>query len=111
MLIIYTRSHETLSEFPVVEAFQQYLLLKRIVMKFIEMTGQQLAKILTQDELDEHQLKASGVQPTSIVRVNQHGDLEIRRSEGWEVLGGLLGDFEQRVTRETGLEWANPLEG
>ena len=80
-------------------------------MKFIEMTGQQLAKVLTQEELDEQQLKAGGVKPTSIVRVNQQGDLEIRRCQVWEVIGGLLGDFKQRVTSETGLDWASPSDG
>ena len=28
------------------------------------------------------------------------------RPEGWDVVGGLLGDFEQRLKAETGLDWA-----
>jgi hypothetical protein len=38
--------------------------------------------------------------------VNQHGDIEIRRSEGWDVIGGLLGNYEERIYRQTGRKWA-----
>lgn len=78
-------------------------------MQFIEMTGEQLFSIMMPDELNEDQLKASGVNASSIVRVNPQGDLELRRRDGWEILGGLLGDFEQRVVQVTGLNWSSPL--
>ena len=39
----------------------------------------------------------------TIVRVNRQGDLEIRRQAGWDVVGGLLGDFDKRVVQATGL--------
>ena len=75
-------------------------------MQYIEFTGEQLFSILLPDELNEDQLKASGVVSQTIVRANQHGDLEMRRRNGWEVVGGLLGDFEKRVVDVTGLDWA-----
>jgi hypothetical protein len=75
-------------------------------MKFIELTGRQLRSLLTADELGQNDLAASGVQDETIVRVNQQGDIEVRRPEGWDVIGGLLGDFEQRITHTSGLNWA-----
>ena len=42
----------------------------------------------------------------SVVRVNPQGDIELRKRKGWEIIGGLLGDYERRVKRETGLDWA-----
>jgi hypothetical protein len=41
-----------------------------------------------------------------VVRINQHGDVEVRLRDGWDVIGGLLGNFEERVRRQTGLDWA-----
>ena len=78
-------------------------------MQYIEMTGRQLVAVMEHDELNDFQLESSGVHEDSIVRVNRQGDLEIRRREGWEVVGGLLGDFENHVTLTTELEWAHPL--
>jgi hypothetical protein len=49
---------------------------------------------------------AAGVNGRTIVRVNKQGDIEVRRPTGWDVIGGLLGDFDERVRRETGLDWA-----
>ena len=37
---------------------------------------------------------------------NQPMDIEIRRHDRWDVIGGLLGEFDERVRRETGLDWA-----
>ena len=42
----------------------------------------------------------------TIVRVNRQGDIEVRRPTGWDVIGGLLGEFDERIRRETGLDWA-----
>ncbi|MEQ8849859.1 MAG: hypothetical protein RIC11_19115 [Botrimarina sp.] len=75
-------------------------------MAFIEMTGKTLDKLLVEDELHHDDLRAAGVDDRTIVRVNREGDIEVRRPEGWEVIGGLLGEFEERIRRETGLDWA-----
>ena len=75
-------------------------------MKFIEMTGEQLAEILNDGELHIEDLAAAGVQHNSIVRVNEQGDIEVRRPEKWDVIGGLLGGFEERIRKETGCSWA-----
>ncbi len=75
-------------------------------MPFIEMTGETLDKIIAEDELHHDDLPAAGVQGGTIVRVNPQGDIEVRRPEGWDVIGGLIGEFEQRLKDETGLDWA-----
>jgi hypothetical protein len=75
-------------------------------MKFIEMTGKSLKHLISQDELHLNNLEDSGVEDNTIVRVNQQGDIEIRRRDRWDVIGGLLGQFEERMKDETGLDWA-----
>lgn len=75
-------------------------------MAFIEMTGETLERIVADDELHQGDLAEAGVDEKTIVRVNRQGDIEVRRSRGWDVIGGLLGDFDERVRRETGLDWA-----
>lgn len=75
-------------------------------MKFIEMPGAILRDVVNPDEIPLEELRNAGVEDTSIVRVNQQGDIEIRRPQGWDVIGGLLGEFSQRVTAATGLDWA-----
>jgi hypothetical protein len=75
-------------------------------MSFIEMTGATLERIVAEDELHHGDLAEAGVNNSTIVRINRQGDIEVRRSSGWDVIGGLLGEFEQRVRRETGLDWA-----
>ena len=77
-------------------------------MQFIEMTGKQLLSVIEPDELSADQLKSSSIQQQSIIRVNLQGDIEVRRRGGWELIGGLLGDFEHRVVKETGLDWSAP---
>ena len=74
-------------------------------MKFIQMTGKQLTEIMLPDEVNLDQLRASGVTDDSIVRVNEQGDIEIRRQNHWDVIGGLLGEFVDRVKRKTGLDF------
>jgi hypothetical protein len=74
-------------------------------MKFIEMTGKTLFTIIENDGFTEDDLRAAGVEEDTIVRVNQQGDLEVRRDQGWDIIGGLLGNFEQRIRRRTGLDW------
>ena len=75
-------------------------------MKFIEMTGKSLAAVVNDGELHDKDLEASGVDEDSIIRVNQHGDIEVRRPHKWDVIGGLLGNFEDRLKEKTGYDWA-----
>jgi len=75
-------------------------------MQFIEMTGKTLLRIVTENEFTPEELAKSGVCDESIVRINRQGDIELRRAKGWDLIGGLLGDFEKRVRAETGLDWA-----
>ncbi len=75
-------------------------------MKFVEMTGHTLERLLQEDDSLDLDLKAAGVREHSVVRVNEQGDIELRRPEGWDVIGGLLGDFRARIRRFTGMEWA-----
>lgn len=75
-------------------------------MQFIEMTGRQLLEVVHDHEIQPADLRRIGVQEDSIVRVNLQGDVELRRPTGWEIIGGLLGDFEHRIRHQTGLDWA-----
>jgi hypothetical protein len=75
-------------------------------MEFIEMSGKMLFRLATEDGPTPEELSKVGVTKDSIVRINRQGDIEIRRRDRWDVIGGLLGDFEHRVQRETGLDWA-----
>ena len=75
-------------------------------MKFIEMSGKTLRRVISDDEFSPEQLAHIGVGDDSVVRVNRQGDIEIRRAASWDVVGGLLGNYEERVKRETGLDWA-----
>ncbi len=76
-------------------------------MHFIEMTGKTLLLIVSRDgdEPSPNELEEVGVNDESIIRVNRQGDIEIRRTRNWDLIGGLLGDYEARVQEETGLEW------
>lgn len=75
-------------------------------MKFIEMTGAALEQVINDGELHSADLAAAGVESDSIVRVNQQGDIEVRRTHKWDVVGGLLGNFEERIKKTTGCDWA-----
>jgi len=75
-------------------------------MRFIEMTGKVLAAMLSDDEMQASDLKTAGVSDETIVRVNEHGDIEVRRDSEWDVVGGLLGNYEDRVRQATGRDWA-----
>jgi hypothetical protein len=75
-------------------------------MPFIEMTGKVLTRIVSAEELSANDLRAAGVSDETIVRVNRQGDIEVRRPAGWDIVGGLLGEFDKRVKKETGLDWA-----
>jgi hypothetical protein len=77
-------------------------------MEFIEMTGKTLWRVVDHDEeaLTRDDLRAAGVRDDSVVRVNRQGDLELRKPTGWDIIGGLIGDYEHRVREATGLDWA-----
>ena len=70
------------------------------------MTGATLAEIINDSEIQTQDLGSAGVDDGSIVRVNHHGDIELRRSNKWDIIGGLLGSFEERLKQITGLDWA-----
>ena len=74
-------------------------------MQFIEMSGKTLQRIISDDELHPDELAKLGVTDESVIRVNRQGDIELRRSNRWDLIGGLLGEFELRIKSETGLEW------
>jgi len=74
--------------------------------QFIETTGKKLLEVVQDDAAQLASLKKAGIQDDTIVRVNQQGDIEVRRKEQWDVIGGLLGEFEDRLKSHTGLEWA-----
>jgi hypothetical protein len=71
----------------------------------MEMTGKTLGHIVADDELNHSDLAAAGVDDDTIVRINEHGDIEVRRPARWDVIGGLLGDYVDRVKVKTGLDW------
>ena len=75
-------------------------------MKFVELTGKQLVDIIQDDEMDVDDLRKTGVEDHSIVRINEQGDIELRRPDGWDIIGGLIGDFQNRIGKNTGLKWA-----
>lgn len=75
-------------------------------MKFIEMTGKALKALVKEDELHVDDLAGAGIRDDTIVRVNLQGDIEVRRPDRWDVIGGLLGNYEQRMKKQTGMDWA-----
>jgi len=75
-------------------------------MRFIELSGAQLMSVLSENEATPEELKAAGLTDQCLVRINQQGDIEVRRREGWDVIGGLIGEFEKRVKKASGRDWA-----
>jgi hypothetical protein len=75
-------------------------------MRFIELSGAQLMSVLSDNEATPEELKAAGLTDQCLVRINQQGDIEVRRREGWDVIGGLIGEFEKRVKKASGRDWA-----
>jgi hypothetical protein len=75
-------------------------------MRFIEMTGEQLMSVLSENEATPQELKAAGLTEQCLVRINQQGDIEVRRRDGWDVIGGLIGEFEKRIKKASGRDWA-----
>ena len=75
-------------------------------MPFIEITGQTLMDVINDGEINPEELRKAGVTGKSILRVNEHGELELRKQKGWELVGGLLGNYEDRLRDVTGFDWA-----
>lgn len=75
-------------------------------MQFIEMSGKTLLSIIDSNDGLMPDLSQAGVTDDTIVRINQHGDIEVRRAKKWDVIGGLLGDYIERVKAKTGLDFA-----
>jgi hypothetical protein len=73
-------------------------------MQFIEMSGKTLLAIVSEDESEG--LRKAGIHDQSLVRVNPQGDIEIRKRSEWGIIGGLLGDYEAKIKKATGLDWA-----
>ena len=74
-------------------------------MEFIEMSGKTLLGLLNPEEYQADDLRREGLTDESVVRINRQGDIELRREAGWDVIGGLLGDFAHRIQEKTGLKW------
>lgn len=77
-----------------------------LTMRFIEITGKSLARIVSDDEISVSDLRRAGVEDDTVVRINLQGDIEVRRPDRWDVIGGLLGNFEERIKKSTGMTWA-----
>ena len=74
-------------------------------MPFIELTGKTLLDVVTEGEIDVKQLHDAGVRGDSILRVNEHGEIELRKTHQWVLVGGLIGQFDERLRKLTGLDW------
>ncbi|XZE56267.1 hypothetical protein SH139x_002367 [Planctomycetaceae bacterium SH139] len=73
---------------------------------FIELTGRSLLDLINDGEIDVAELHRAGVNGDSILRVNRHGEIELRKQHGWDLVGGLIGNYEKRLHSVTGLDWA-----
>lgn len=73
-------------------------------MKFVEINGATLLKLAGEDEIAG--LRSAGVTDESQVRINPQGDIEIRQRGEWSIIGGLIGDYANRIRHLTGLDWA-----
>ncbi len=76
-------------------------------MPFIELTGKTLLDVVNEGEVDLGELHRAGVVGDSILRINEHGEIELRRPHGWSLVGGLIGNFDERLKGLTGLDWAD----
>lgn len=74
-------------------------------MQFIELTGKTLLDVINEGEIDMRQLHRAGVNGDSILRINKFGEIELRSRDEWVMVGGLLGNFEERLRKITQLDW------
>ncbi len=72
-------------------------------MQFVEISGEVLLKLADAEEAP--QLRSAGVTDKSKIRINRQGDIEMLQRGAWNVIGGLLGDYESRIKKLTGLDW------
>ena len=75
-------------------------------MRFVEMTGNTLMQVVTEHDLPPQDLLRAGVTPHAIVRINEQGDIELRKRDRWDIVGGLIGNYQERVRNLTGLDFA-----
>ena len=75
--------------------------------QFIELTGTKLLDVVNEGEVDFKQLHDAGVRGDSILRINRHGEIELRGKAHWFLVGGLIGNFEERLMNLTGLDWSD----
>lgn len=73
-------------------------------MKFVEITGAVLLKLADAEQVPA--LRAAGVTNDCKVRINRQGDVEIFEEGDWSIVGGLLGDYQARIEKLTGLGWS-----
>lgn len=73
--------------------------------QFIELTGKTLLDVVNEGEIDFKQLHDAGVTGDSILRINKHGEIELRCRSSWILVGGLIGNFEERLMKLTKLDW------
>lgn len=74
-------------------------------MQFIELTGKTLLDVVNDGEIDFKELHDAGVTGDSILRINKYGEIELRTQNEWILVGGLIGNFEERLYKLTGLNW------
>ncbi|HBJ36346.1 MAG TPA: hypothetical protein DDZ51_16660 [Planctomycetaceae bacterium] len=74
-------------------------------MPFIELTGKTLLDVVNEGEIDLGELHRAGVVGDSILRINEHGEIELRTRTQWKLVGGLIGNFENRLCEMTKLDW------
>lgn len=74
-----------------------------LTMKFVEITGAMLLELVDEDQLAG--LRAAGVSERSKIRINPQGDIEIHQKGAWSIIGGLIGDYQSRIHKLTGLDW------
>lgn len=74
--------------------------------RFIEMTGHALMSMVEPGEVSPDELQRVGLTDSCLVRVNEQGDIEVRRHDRWDLIGGLLGGFVPRAERASGRTWA-----
>ena len=72
--------------------------------QFVEIPGSVLLNLANSGELPD--LRAAGVTEQSQIRINPQGDIEMFQGGNWAIIGGLLGDYESRIKRLTGLDWS-----
>ena len=65
-------------------------------MEFIEISGSVLLRLATDEDPipdgpSAEELAKCGVNEESVIRINRQGDIELRRAEGWDLIGAHYG--------------------